>query len=288
MPENASTALRLLRLGLVGRGIQLSRTPRMHEAEAAAHGIACRYELLDTGAGLTGTLAEILDRAEADGFAGLNVTYPFKQEAVALVDELSDAARRVGAINTIVFAGGRRTGHNTDLWGFAESVRRGLPDAAMGTVLLIGAGGAGAAVAHALADMGASRILIADPRGEAAEALARSINASAVGGRAECANDLASAAGVADGIVNATPVGMADLPGAPLDIDLLAPRHWVADIVYFPLETELLQAARARGCATLGGEGMAVFQAVRAFECFTRLTPDPARMRDTFRSLGAP
>ena len=93
MPEYAFAAARPLRLGLVGRGIQLSRTPRMHEAEAAAHGIACRYELLDTGAGVTGTLAEILDRAEADGFAGLNVTYPFKQEAVALVDTLSAGAR---------------------------------------------------------------------------------------------------------------------------------------------------------------------------------------------------
>ena len=286
MPEYAFAAARPLRLGLVGRGIQLSRTPRMHEAEAAAHGIACRYELLDTGAGVTGTLAEILDRAEADGFAGLNVTYPFKQEAVALVDTLSAGARRVGAINTIVFAGGRRAGHNTDFWGFGESVRRDLPDAAMGTVLLIGAGGAGAAVGHALADMGAGRILIADTRADAADALARAIN-EAGADRAARADDLAVAAAAADGIVNATPVGMASLPGTALDIDLLAPRHWVADIIYFPLETELLRAARAKGCATLAGEGMAVFQAVRAFELFTGLTPDAARMRGTFRSLGA-
>ncbi|WP_108661969.1 shikimate dehydrogenase [Acuticoccus kandeliae] len=283
---HAADAARPLRVGLVGRGIQLSRTPRMHEAEAAALGFACRYDLLDTDAGTRGTLAEIVARAEADGFAGLNVTYPYKQEAIALLDELSDAARRVGAVNTIVFRDGRRFGHNTDFWGFAESVRRDLPDAPMGTVLLLGAGGAGGAVAHALAELGAGRILITDTRAEAAAALVGAVNAVAPW-RASLAGDLAMAAAVADGIVNATPVGMAKLPGTPIDPALLERRHWVADIIYFPLETALLHAARARACTTLSGEGMAVFQAARAFELFTGREPDAGRMRETFRSFGA-
>jgi shikimate dehydrogenase len=282
--HDAGAAAVPLRLGLVGRGIQLSRTPRMQEAEARAHGLDCRYQLLDTDAGTAGSLAEIVSRAEAEGFAGLNVTYPYKEAAVPLLDTLSDAARTVGAVNTIVFRDGVRRGHNTDFWGFAESVRRGLPDAAMGTVLLVGAGGAGRAVAHALRELGAGEILVADTRAEAAGALARTL--ADAGARAAVMNDLAAAAGAADGIVNATPVGMAKLPGTPLDPALLQPRHWVADIVYFPLETPLLAAARARGCTTLSGEGMAVFQAVRAFELFTGRRANPERMRSSFRAAG--
>lgn len=282
--ERDGARLRPVRLGLVGRGIQRSRTPRMHEAEARAQGFACRYDLLDTDAGTGGTLDEIVARAEADGFAGLNVTYPYKQEAIALLDTLSDAAERVGAVNTIVFRDGKRRGHNTDFWGFAESMRQGLPDAAMETVLLIGAGGAGGAVAHALVELGARRVFIADSRPDAAAALVAALNAS--GSVALAAADLAVAAAAADGIVNATPVGMEKLPGTPLDPALLERRHWVADVVYFPLETALLAEARKAGCATLSGEGMAVFQAVRAFELFTGRPADAARMRATFRALG--
>lgn len=269
-----------LRMGLVGRGIQLSRTPAMHEAEAAAQGMACRYELLDTDAGTADDLAEILSWAEAEGFAGLNVTFPYKQAVTAHLHHLSDAARRVGAVNTVVFRDGERFGHNTDFWGFAESLRSGLPGAPLDEVLLIGAGGAGGALAHALAELGAGRIRIFDTRDGAAETVARDID------QAEPATDLAEAAARACGIVNATPVGMAKLPGMPIDRGLLEPRHWVADIIYFPLETELLRTARALGCRTLSGEGMAVYQAVRAFELFTGRAADAGRMRATFRTLG--
>ena len=134
----------MLRLGLVGRGIQLSRTPAMHEAEAAAQGLSCRYDLLDTDAGTADDLAGILTRAEAEGYAGLNVTYPYKQAVMAHLDGVSEAADRIGAVNTVVFRDGRRFGHNTDYWGFSESVRQGLRGAAMERVLLVGAGGAGA------------------------------------------------------------------------------------------------------------------------------------------------
>lgn len=282
--EGTTGAPKQLRLGLVGRGIQLSRTPKMHEAEARAHGLACRYELLDTDAGMEGTLADILAWAEAEGFAGLNVTYPYKQEVLPLLGTLSEAACNVGAVNTVVFGDRGRCGHNTDCWGFAESVRRGLPGVAMDIVLLIGAGGAGSAVGHALRELGARRVLIADTRRPAAETLARALDGT--GCIATAVDDLAEAASAADGIVNATPVGMAKQPTTPLDPTTLRSRHWVADIVYVPLETPLLAAARATGCATLSGEGMAVFQAVRAFELFTGRPADPARMRATFRTLG--
>ena len=151
----------------------------------------------------------------------------------------------------------------------------------MNTVLLIGAGGAGAAIAHALIDLEVGELLIADTRDGAAEALAQ-----AAGPRASAVGYLAAAAAAADGIINATPAGMASSPGIPIEPSLIEARHWVADIVYFPLETELLRLAHERGCRTLGGEGMAVFQAVRAFELLTGRPADANRMRETFHRFG--
>lgn len=271
-----------VQVGLVGRGILLSRTPGMHVAEGQALGLDYSYDFIDPDAmERDPTLAELLDEAEAAGFAGLNVTFPYKREVIGLLDGLSDAAGKVGAVNTVVFRDGKRFGHNTDFWGFSESVRQGLPGVARDGVLLLGAGGAGGAVGHALRDVGAKTVFVFDQNPEVAEALAQDI-----GGRA--VRDLAAAAAEADGIVNATPMGMAKLPGMAIPAELIEPRHWVADIVYFPRETELLATARAKGCAVLDGSGMAVFQAVRAFKLFTGLDPDPARMRATFEALQDP
>ncbi|TPW31829.1 shikimate dehydrogenase [Martelella alba] len=277
--ETGRGPVHTVHVGLVGKGIQGSRTPAMHMAEGTAQGIAYRYDLIDVDAMETPvTLREIVERAEADGFAGLNITFPFKKDVIGFVDHLSDNARKVGAVNTVVFKDGQRFGHNTDFWGFAESLRRGLGEADRRHVLLLGAGGAGGALAHALLSLGVVDLMIADNNEAAAAALA-----DQVGGRV--AVDMAEAANRADGIVNATPMGMAKMPGTAIDPALLQARHWVNDIVYFPLETELLRQARLRGCRVLSGAGMAVFQAVRAFELFTGLEADPARMRLAFEAF---
>lgn len=274
-------------VGLLGRGIQLSRTPAMHEAEARAREIPYVYRLLD--ADLMGNpsppLPDILRFAEHLGFSGFNVTFPYKQMILPLLDELSPAAREVGSVNTVVFRNGRRYGHNTDVWGFRESFRREMGGAARDTVLLLGAGGAGAAVARALLDCDVGRLLIADTERSRAEGLADRLSSGFGPDRAEAVRVLSDAAAAADGIVNATPVGMAKLPGMPLDPQHVTARHWVADIVYFPLETELLRHARRAGCRTLSGQGMAVFQAVRAFELFTGIQPDADRMKAAFAAF---
>jgi shikimate dehydrogenase len=261
----------------------------MHEVEGAAQGLAYTYKLLD--ADLMGdpapSLAELIRFAETSGFSGFNVTFPYKQEILPLLDELSDAAREVGAVNTVVVKGGRRYGHNTDVWGFRESFRRGMSGVTRDSVLMLGAGGAGVAVAHALLDSGVGRLIVADVEAERAEALAARLNTRFGSGRAAPTRDIAAAAAGADGIVNATPVGMAKLPGMPLPTDCIARRQWVSDIVYFPLETELLRDARAKGCRTLSGEGMAIFQAVRAFELFTGMKPDTDRMKAAFVAFDA-
>ncbi len=272
--------------GLVGRGIALSRTPRMHMAEAAAQGQGAVYRLLDMDAperrGMD--LETVLRSAEACGFDGLNVTYPYKIDVIDHLHELSDNARAVGAVNTVVLRGGRRMGHNTDLWGFAESFRRGLGEAPRDHVLLAGAGGAGVAVAHALADCGVRRLSILDTDAGRAARLAAQVAANRPGIDAAPLADarVLIGADAPDGIVNATPMGMAKLPGMAVPSEVIAPPMWVADIVYFPLETQLLSIARAKGCRVLPGSGMAVFQAVRAFELFTGRRACPDRMRATF------
>ncbi|MFS2003352.1 shikimate dehydrogenase [Duganella sp. CT11-25] len=283
------TAPRRILLGLIGAGIGRSLTPAMHEREAAANGMNCLYQLLDLDRlGMTvEQLPELLDAAERMGFSGLNVTYPAKQHIIPLLDSLCDDARAIGAVNTVVFKNGKRIGHNTDWWGFAESFKASLPDVTMGEVVQLGAGGAGAATAHAALMMGTRTLRIVDADRERAEILASALSARFGEGRAVACRELDAAMRVADGLIHATPTGMAKHPGLPLPAELLRPGQWVSEIVYFPLQTALLQAAQAKGCRTMTGGGMAVFQAVKAFELFTGVKPSAERMQMHFQELQA-
>lgn len=273
-------------VGLLGQGIAASRTPQMHMTEGQAQGIDYDYRLVDLAdCQPIPPVEEVLSQIEAAGFRGLNVTYPYKQAVLPHLTALSENAQAVGAVNTIVFRDGGRFGHNTDYWGFAESFRRGLSGAAQDVALLIGAGGAGGAVAAALLGRGIQVLLISDTNPSSAQRMVDTLCARFGAGRAEVAGDLATASVRADGIINASPVGMEKLPGIPIPAVLIEPRHWVADIVYFPLETALLKAARNKGCRVLPGSGMALYQAVRAFELFTGLPADPRRMQATFDSF---
>jgi shikimate dehydrogenase len=273
--------------GLIGYGIQGSLTPAMHEREGAAQGLRYVYrridlQVLDLGAE---ALPELLTAAERMGFDGLNITFPCKQAVIPLLHELSEDAAALGAVNTVVLRDGRRLGHNTDASGFAEGFRRGLPAVARRHVVQVGAGGAGSAVAQAAIKLGVERLTVIDTE----PARAQQVAADAIGrfgpGRAEAGHDLAAALATADGVINTTPVGMAKFPGSPIPKELLRPDLWVAEIIYFPLETELLRDARALGCRTLTGGGMAVFQAVDAFRLITGGEPDAERMARHFASM---
>ncbi len=281
-------APRSYRVGLIGAGIQASRTPAMHEREAAEQGLHCDYRLIDLDLLNVGpnALADLLQDVEREGFAGVNITYPCKQAVMPLLHELSDDARAIGAVNTVVLGAGRRTGHNTDWWGFAESFRRELCDVPTTSVVQLGAGGAGAAVAHAMLTLGAAQLAIVDVDVSRAQRLSADLCNRFGAGRATADCNLPEAMAEADGLIHATPTGMAKHPGLPLAPELLHPDLWVAEIVYFPLETELLRAARRIGCRTMNGSGMAVFQAVEAFRLFTGIVPDAPRMRRHFDSMG--
>jgi shikimate dehydrogenase len=274
-------------VGLVGRGIQASKSPAMHRGEAAAQGFDLNYELLDLDQrGLAdASLPEILYEAEARGFAGLNITYPYKQMVIPLLHELSEEAQAIGAVNTIQLRNGRRIGYNTDASGFEESFRRGMLGAALGSVVQIGGGGAGAATAFALLRLGVRYLTIVDVLFERAHALAVDLRLRFPECEIRAEREIFQVMASADGVLNASPVGMATHPGSAVPSQLLRPTLWVSDIVYFPLETQLLREARAAGCRTMDGSGMVVFQAARAFEIFTGRPADSERMQRQFAAV---
>jgi len=270
-----------LLLGLIGDGIGESLSPTLYEAEAAHHGILCIYQRIDLDELKLGPadLPELLTAAERLGFAGLNITHPCKQAVIPHLDELSDEARDLGAVNTVVLRNGRRIGHNTDHYGFSQSLREKLAGREVGHVVQLGAGGAGAAVADAVLRLGARSLTVFEHSAERAQALVALMQPRFPDTTISVGTDLAQSMRQADGLINATPVGMRKHPGTPLPPELLESRHWFSEIIYFPLETELLRIAREKGCHTIDGLGMVVHQATRAFELYTDgLEADAQRM----------
>lgn len=282
-------------VGLLGEGVLPSLTPPLHEREADEQGLRYLYRPIDLLAldngDLDATIPRILDAAVLLGFDALNITHPCKQRVLAHLDEMTPSAAAIGSVNTVLLADGRRVGHNTDVTGFASALRDGLPDADLGHVVVIGAGGAGAAVSAALLEAGASRLTVADLDAKRAAALGASLAslfpATSVSGLSSDALPalLADPASAVTGLVNASFVGMHTHPGIPIDAALLRPSLWVADVVYRPVDTALLRAARDAGCRTLDGGGMAVGQAADAFRLITGAEPDRERMRAHFAAM---
>jgi len=258
----------------------------MHMDEGQSLGLSISYELFDFDLMPTGAqrLAAVLEEAEQRRFTGLNVTYPSKQAVIPLLHELSPEARALHSVNTVLFRGGRRIGHNTDWLGFAESFRREMSDVNARHVVLVGAGGAGAAVGYALLKSGTQQLNVHDLDRSRAAALAERMSGIFHHCKATVCDDVIGALANADGLVHATPTGMQKYPGIPVPADCLRPPLWVAEIVYVPLLTELLRTARQHGCRTLDGDGMAVFQGAMAFNLFFGVTPDVARMQRRFHS----
>lgn len=276
-----------LLVGLIGYGIQKSLSPALHEEEARRQGIKLHYQIIDLAIPHVEAsgLPFLLQAAAAIGFRGLNITYPCKQSVIPLLDTLSDDARAMGAVNTVVIEQGRFSGHNTDWSGFSMGFRKALPHAPLNRVVLLGAGGAGAAVGHAIMKLGTKYLFVADADPSRAAQLAESLQARFPQAAISAVVDANKALGESDGLIHATPTGMLKSPGMPIDENALHHRPWVAEVVYVPIETELLRAAKRQGCATSDGGGMAVGQAVGAFELFTGQKADTARMQAHFERL---
>ncbi len=258
--------------GVIGWPIAHSLSPRLHGFWLDRHRIEGAYVPLAVKPGM---LARALSGLSALGFAGANVTIPHKEEACSLVDEVSDLALRIGAVNTVVVrSDGRLFGTNTDAFGFIANLEAGCPGfrADAGAAVLLGAGGAARAIAVALLDAGAAALVIVNRDQGRAERLAAELGSARV--RVEPWAKRAEVAGEAALLVNATSLGMAGKP--PLDVDLAAlpGEAVVTDIVYAPLVTPLLAAASSRGNRTVDGLGMLLHQARPAFQAWFGIDPE--------------
>jgi shikimate dehydrogenase len=272
-------------VGLIGANIMRSLSPALFADAFAAAGIDGFYHLLDVDRLPGRRLPQLLDAIKAAGFAGANITFPFKQDVMALLDAVDPEAAQTGAINTVAIApDGRTTGYNFDRRGWRKSFEEtfGRSSAERATVVLIGAGGAGRAVGFALMDLGVAVLVIHDRDGARAHALKSDIGKYFGAARGRVTSDLESDIAAADGVVNATQVGMNGFPGNPVPVSALSAAQWCADVIYTPIETAFLQAAAAKGCCAMNGGGMCVHQAVEAFRLFTGIEPDVARLHRTF------
>ena len=272
---------------LIGDNIGGSLAKPLQEGEGEAQGLSLAYRLIDgtqTGLRLEDT-PDVLRWAVRLGFDGLAVTHPFKNAVMASVDQATPEAQALGASNLVVIRDGGSTAHNTDWVGFADALRATLPEALGDRMVLLGAGGAGVAVGYGALRYGAAHLDIVDQDADRAAAVAARLGSLVGTHRVAATSDLERALGGAGGLIKATPVGMDAHPGLPVDPRLLRPDHWVVDIIYFPLETELVHRARAVGCRVMTGGAMAVHQHAAAFRLLTGRPADIRRMQEHFGSL---
>ena len=269
--DETMTAERL-RCGLIGANLGRSRFAAGLELLCRAQDLRLEFELIDSAGQEDFEFDAALEACRAQGWSGVNVTHPFKTEAAAwLGPRLSPAMRRLGSCNQIVFAETGAEGRNTDYAGFIAAWREAMGAARPGRVAMAGAGGVARALGHALADLGAAEVVLWDTRAEQAEALARAIGPAA---RAVGVGDVPAVLAEAQGLVNATPLGMHAYPGSAFPLPLPQPPDWVFDAVYTPVETPLVMAARDVGAAVISGFDLFRHMALSSFEAYTGLAPD--------------
>ncbi len=276
VPESSVAQRNRFLTGLLGAPIAHSASPAMHERAARVLGLDYHYHLMEIAGADIAQLRSILDAIRMLGFAGTNVTFPYKEKVATLVDELSPGAAAIGAVNTVVVRGDRLVGFNTDASGFARAARS-FVEPVPGPVAVIGAGGVGRAIAFALAELGVASLRLFDLE----EAKARSLAASLSATSATVCRTIEAALDGVSGVVNGTPVGMLSRE-TPVPENLLHGGMWVADAVYSPLWTPLLLAAKAKGARVMTGRELAIHQAADAFEIFTGARPSVAEMGKAF------
>jgi shikimate dehydrogenase len=259
-----------VRLALIGSGIKLSMAKAFHELAGVLSGIDVTYDLIELDASSRDVVPGLIGRCHHDGYAGLNVTYPFKELAFGCVTVDDPGVAQIGAVNTVVYGrSGSRIGWNTDYSGLVRRWHARWPKERPGVIGLIGAGGVGRSTAFALAELGASGLRIADVMPDRAHALAGSLARRFPDLPVAVATSAEAAVDGADGVVNATPVGMYFNPGAPVDLGAVGDQRWLLDVVYSPIETPLVTRAAATGMAVLNGFELFLGQGFDSFEHFT-------------------
>jgi shikimate dehydrogenase len=268
-----------VKLGLIGDNIAASKAPRLHRTAGQLTGLDVTYDRLvpkDMKLGFD----EVFDYARDAGFRGLNVTYPYKEQAASKAYVSDPLVRAIGAVNTVVFGQNGPQGFNTDYSGFIWAYRAARGDKAAGTVCLIGAGGVGKAVAFGLVGLGATAIRCVDLDADKATGLARSLDALGSDTTVEVFTNVADAANGADGIINCTPLGMGGIGGTPLTAALMQGASWAFDAVYTPVETLFLQDAKRMGLSVISGYELFFGQGIDAWDLFTGVDVDHLALRE--------
>jgi shikimate dehydrogenase len=273
-----------LLLGVLGSPIKHSAAPFMHEAAAQALGLRAQYRLIDIAGADRDKLRLVMEGVRLLGFSGINVTFPYKEAVVPLLNSLTEAAAAIGAVNTVVVRDGKLIGHNTDATGFARAFAEVLGPPGQAPAVLVGAGGVGRAIAFAMTELGVRELRIVDTVAGKAAALAERLGARTV---VRVFASVVEAVPGAAGVINATPVGMLPDRGTPVPPELINGSMWVADAVYSPLWTPLLQAARARGARVMTGRELSIYQAVDAFRLFTGRDAPQQSIADAFDAVMA-
>ena len=250
-------------VAVLGSPVAHSKSPLLHGFWLKQFGIQGHYVPIDV---MAADLEQVLQTLPKMGFVGANVTLPHKEKILSIADQISDRAALIGAANTLVFQpDGKIYADNTDGYGFIENIRQHAPDwqAKDGPALVLGAGGAARAIVSALLEAGAPEVRISNRTRARADQIK-----SDFGGRVGVVDWVKAGAEIkyAHTLVNTTSLGMTGKSALTVSLDKLNPKTLVTDIVYSPLETELLKAARSKGCRVVDGLGMLIHQAVPGFQ----------------------
>lgn len=272
-----------LHLGLIGDNIAASQSPRLHQLAGKQNSRVVQYDRLKPGdSGLP--FHALLSGLEGKGYRGANVTYPYKENAARLVQIDDPLVQAIGAINTVVFHQNGARGYNTDYSGFISAYRRVRDDIPTGTVLMIGTGGVGRAIAFGLVSLGVANLRLVDRDRSKAEGLAVDLHSSAPGLTVTVSEDAEVAARGVQGLINCTPVGMDGYPGTPLPRGSMAGAEWAFDAVYTPRDTQFLADAKAERLTVVSGWELFFYQGVHAWKLFADLPLDEDRLRQDLQS----
>lgn len=264
-----------IRLGLIGDNIRTSRAPALHRLAGQLAGIEIHYDLfIPPEMGMS--FAEVFDHVQDLGLAGINVTLPYKERVIPLVDVANPDIARIAACNTVRFTDTGPMGHNTDFTAFVTAYGHAFPDRPPGRVVMFGAGGVGKAVAFALARLSAGEVIFLERDPSKAEALATALAAIGTPARSGTLDDLQGA----DGVINCTPLGMVGYGGTPVPDGHFPAARWAFDAVYTPADTCFKAQAEAAGARFISGYELYFHQGIDAFEIFTGVpVEDPATLR---------
>lgn len=277
--------IRRIRLGLIGDNIASSKSPLFHVLAGQQTGLEVTYDRLIPPE-LGQSFEQVFDDAQAQGYDGLNITYPYKERVTKHVTIPDPRVAAIGAVNTVVFSGGGRTGFNTDYSGFLALYRAARVDLSPGAVCLIGCGGVGKAIAFALQELSASAIRCVDQDRSKAQGLADALAQADSSMVTEVHTDAVNAANGADGLLNCTPLGMVGIGGSPLSGASMSGANWAFDAVYTPEKTKFLSDSEAAGLRPISGFELFFGQAIASWQIFTGTALDSILLRRSLRRTG--